>query len=465
MSLVAARGALEQGGMTVRELVEACLRRVEKRQPEINAFIDVRGDDALQQAMRADTARGQGRPLDRLAGVPLAHKDMFFRQGKTSTCGSKILANNRCDITATVLERLDAAGALDLGTLNMSEFALGPAGHNEHFGHCRNPCDPQRISGGSSSGSAAAVAAGMVFAALGSDTAGSVRLPAAMCGLVGIKPTLGRVSCYGGMPLATSFDTFGVLARYVADCALVFDTITGADPKDLASSNLGHRSCFEAAKPGDLNGLIIGRPTNYYFDGVDNDVSQEVDAAIDVLSGLGAECIELMIPHHETIPDAATAIITSEAAALHAPWLQARPEDYSLPVRERIETGFSHRAPDYLRLLAERGPRVRRIAEDVFGRCDVLVAPVLDIATPTVAETDIGGGPAALEIVSRLNRKTRTINYLGFPAMALPAGRDRNGMPVSLQLIARPFAEHLLFRIGGAFEAARGMRAVSTLHA
>jgi aspartyl-tRNA(Asn)/glutamyl-tRNA(Gln) amidotransferase subunit A len=454
LTLSGAKDGLDRRHFTSRELVEACLDRIQRRQPHLNAFIDVRGEKALAGADVADRARRKGHPQGPLAGLPLAHKDMFFRQGEISTCGSRILRRHPASMTATVLQRLDTAGALDLGTLNMSEFALGPTGQNAHFGPCRNPHDTDRISGGSSSGSGAAVAAGMAFGALGSDTAGSVRLPAAMCGVVGLKPTIGRVSRYGAMPLSESLDTFGVLARTVADCALIFDAIAGRDDLDPTSSRLGHRPCAAASRPGDLSGLRIGRPLEYYFNDVHAEIAAVVSGAITRIADLGAELVDLPLPYHEPIPDAATVIITSEAAALHAPWLESCPQDYGRPVRERIQTGFGHTAPRYLQLLSDRKQRVRLICDHMFQRCDFFVAPVLDFPVPTIAETDAEGGPESLALISRLNRKTRTINYLGLPAIAVPAGKDSRGMPVSIQIVGRPFAEPLLFRVAAAFEGA-----------
>jgi aspartyl-tRNA(Asn)/glutamyl-tRNA(Gln) amidotransferase subunit A len=454
LRLCEAKTGLDRGDFTAVDLVRACLGRIDGRQSELNAFIDIRADEAVAAARNVDDRRRRGESAGPLAGIPLAHKDMFFRQGRISTCGSKILRDRRATTTATALERLDAAGAIDLGTLNMSEFALGPTGHNFHFGPCRNPHDPDRVPGGSSSGAGAAVGSAMAFGALGSDTAGSVRLPASLCGIVGLKPTIGRVSGYGTMPLSRSLDTVGVLARGVLDCALIFDAIAGHDRRDRVSSRSAVSPCAASAVAGDLAGVRIGRPLDHYFEGVHGDVGRVVEAAIARLADLGAEVVDLPMPHHEPVAEATTIIITSEAAALHSFWLETRPEDYGRPVRERIESGFSHPAPRYLQIVSDRTRRVRMFGEHMRQRCDVFVAPVLDLPAPTVAETDTGGGPAALDLVSRLNRKTRTINYLGFPSIAVPAGRDANGMPVGIQFVGLPFAEPLLFRIAAAFEAA-----------
>ena len=236
LTLREAGNAISQGRLRAEALVEACLDRIERLQPALNCFIRVTAEAARAKARAADMSVKAGRALGPLHGVPLAHKDMFYRAGEVCSCGSKICADFVPDHTATVLTRLDAAGGIELGRLNMAEFAMGPTGHNDHFGRCRNPWNPDYITGGSSSGSGAAVAAGLVFGALGSDTGGSVRLPAAMCGVVGIKPTLGRVSRYGAMPLSHSLDSIGALARTVGDCARLFSAIAGADDRDGMSS-------------------------------------------------------------------------------------------------------------------------------------------------------------------------------------------------------------------------------------
>ncbi len=258
LTLREAASAIAQGRLHAEALVEACLDRIERWQPALNCFIRITAEAARKQARAADRAVKAGHPLPPLHGVPLAHKDMFYRAGEICTCGAKIRADFIPDHTATVLSRLDAAGGIELGRLNMAEFAIGPTGHNDHFGRCRNPWNLEHITGGSSSGSGAAVAAGLVFGALGSDTGGSVRLPAAACGVVGIKPTLGRVSRYGAMPLSYSFDCIGVLARSVGDCARLLSVIAGADANDGMSSSRPvpdyERGLDEAATPGSLAG-------------------------------------------------------------------------------------------------------------------------------------------------------------------------------------------------------------------
>jgi aspartyl-tRNA(Asn)/glutamyl-tRNA(Gln) amidotransferase subunit A len=331
LTLRAAAAAIARGELRAEALVEACLDRIERLQPKLNCFIRVTADAAREQARAADRAVKAGQRLGPLHGVPLAHKDMFYRAGEVCSCGSKIRAAFVPDHTATVLARFDAAGALELGRLNLAEFALGPTGHNDHFGRCRNPWHPEHITGGSSSGSGAAVAAGLAFGALGSDTGGSVRLPAAVCGIAGIKPTLGRVSRYGAMPLSQSLDCIGVLARSVGDCARLLSVIAGADDRDGMSSRQPvedyERGLEDAAGFGALAGVTIGVPDRYYYDGVDPEVAELLAASRALLEKRGARIVDVPVGDHGMINDLAGAVVMAEGAALHLPWLRERPQD------------------------------------------------------------------------------------------------------------------------------------------
>ena len=249
LDLVAAAEGVAAGRFSARELVEAALQRIERWNPVVNAFISVDADACLQAADAADAARAAGRDLGPLHGVPLAHKDLFDRKGYQATCGSKVRRDRVAAGTATVLERLDAAGALNLGGLNMSELATGPTGHNLHYGHCRNPWNPERFTGGSSSGTGAAVAARLVPGGLGTDTGGSIRLPSAFCGIVGLKPTQGRVSRHGVMGLSFSLDNIGPMTRTVRDCARMTDVLAGHDPLDTTSARLPPPNCEALRSP------------------------------------------------------------------------------------------------------------------------------------------------------------------------------------------------------------------------
>ena len=368
-----------------------------------------------------------GRPLGPLHGVPLAHKDMFYRAGEVCSCGSKIRADFVPDHTATVLTRLDAAGAVELGRLNMAEFAMGPTGHNEHFGRCRNPWNPDHITGGSSSGSGAAVAAGLVFGALGSDTGGSVRLPAAACGVVGIKPTLGRVSRYGTMPLSHSLDCIGVLARSVGDCARLLSVIAGADAHDGMSSRRPapdyERGLDEAANPGSLAGVTIGVPDRYYFDGIDPEVAELVAASRAVLEKRGAKIVDVPVGDHGAIND----LVQRQCCGRKRPrcicrgCASGRRTMPSSRARACL-VGLGVPATLYSEAVRARAKLLDDLLRDAFSRCDVLHVPVLKRPVPTAAETDVGGGAAMQEVLGPDRRQHPAVQL---SRLARLVGADR----------------------------------------
>ncbi len=459
LTLVELADAIRARKISSREATEAALARAHAVQPKTNAFIAIESDGALAAAAAADAALARGGPAGPLHGVPLAHKDMFFRKGRISGCGSAILREVPADRTAAVLERLDAAGALDMARLNMAEFAMGPTGHNVHYGDCRNPWDPARITGGSSSGSGASVAARAVWGALGSDTGGSVRLPAAICGTVGIKPTQTRVSRYGVMGLSFSLDNVGPLARTVRDAARLLAVIAGPDPRDATSATYPVGDYETAARRGaadGIRGLRIGLPTNYYAEDLDPQVRQCWQDGANKLADCGGEIVEVAVPLHEHLSALASSISGSEGAALHAHWMRARPHDYSPQVRARIELGLAVPARLYLAALTMRPRVIREFCDRVFAECDALWAPVLPMPVPTRAATDYGDGPDMGQGLAALTRLTRPLNYLGLPAVVVTGGFDGNGLPVGMQLAGPPFAEARLLRIAAAFEAATG---------
>jgi aspartyl-tRNA(Asn)/glutamyl-tRNA(Gln) amidotransferase subunit A len=452
LGLVAAAEAVARGKVTSQALTEACLERIAAWQPKTNAFLKLEAARALKAAKAADRARKRGAKLGPLAGVPLAHKDMYYRAGQESSCGSAIRRHWKATETATALERLDAAGALDLGRLNMAEFAFGPTGHNYHYGHARNPWNEDRITGGSSSGPAAAVAARMVFGALGSDTAASIRLPAHYCGLVGMKPTWGRVSRAACMPLSYSLDCVGPLARRVEDSALLLQIVAGADPRDPTASTQPVEDYLKAARSGAVRGLKLAVPRRYFWDRLNRPSAELLEQALKIFAKLGVKIVEIVPPDMEAATAAANVIVSAEAAALHGNWLRTRPNLYSNQVRARLENGLALSAADYIDAQRWRSEAVAAFVAAMDG-ADAVFAPVADRPAPTIAETDVDGRPEAGKVIATLTRLTRPINYLGLPAMSVPAGFARGGLPVGFQLIGRPFAEAMLYRLGGAFEA------------
>jgi len=435
------------------EVVKANLKRIAAWQGYTNAFIDVRGDEALKQARALDRDLSRGIVRGVLHGVPLAHKDMYYRAGKISTCGSVIRKKWKADFTCTPLANLDAAGAVDLGTLNMAEWAGGPTGHNIHVGDCKNPWNPAHITGGSSSGTGAAVAARMAYGGLGSDTGGSIRLPAAACGVVGLKPTWSRVSRYGVMARAWSLDCVGPLTRTVRDCARFMRALAGHDPMDPTSSREPVPD-YEGMLGAGVKGLRIGLPKNFYFDSAHPETVASIHAALKVLEDLGAIVVPITVPDPARMFESADTLSKTEAAVIHRRWMAERPKDYSPQLFARTEAGFHIPAMRYIEAQAMRGPVIRDFVEKVFSKVDMVAATVIDHPVPTRAETDVQVSGAVPAMVGRITRPTRPFNYLALPSIAVPCGFGKAGLPISFQLAGRPFAEGRLMQAAHAYQEA-----------
>jgi aspartyl-tRNA(Asn)/glutamyl-tRNA(Gln) amidotransferase subunit A len=315
----------------------------------------------------------------------------------------------------------------------------------------RNPWNPQRITGGSSSGSAASVAARLTYAALGSDTGGSIRLPAHFCGVTGFKPTYGRVSRANTMPLSFTLDTVGPLALSAEDCALIGSVIAGVDPLDPTRG--GALAWDMAATQRTPKGMTIGVPRKFYVDDLEFDVATLLDEALATFRGLGVRVVEVDLPDQTAISAAALIVLAVEAASLHAPWLRERPGDYGAQVRNRLQNGLAYSAVEYLEALRWRGPALAAHLAAIDG-IDVVIAPASSAAAPTIEETDVGGGPGAETAIQAITRFMRPINYLGLPVLEIPAGQSRYGMPIGLQLIGRPFGDETAIALGRAFQTA-----------
>ena len=452
LSLCEAADAVARGALSATDLVEAALARIDRLNPDLHAFVRLEPEDALARAGAIDRDRSSSGPAGPLAGVPLAHKDIYYRAGKVSGCGSRIRRDFRPARTATVLDRLDAAGAIDLGGLAMVEFAMGPHGFNAHLPRCRNVWDFERIPCGSSSGSGTAVAGRLVYAALGSDTGGSIRCPAAANGVAGINPTMGRVSRFGCMPMSWSLDVMGPLARTVRDCARVLGAIAGADEND-ATTSAEPVPDYEATIEQSVRGLRIGIPAGYFDEDLDPGVAAVIEATHGVFKGLGVTLVPVAMPALlDTVSAIHPLLMKVEGAANHLPWKRAHDADYSDEVGKRLQAGFFIPATDYVNALQYRAHALRVFADAVFGACDALLTPVLPMPTPTLADTAYRDGPAYLKMVVGLTRNTRVVNYLGLPALSVTCGFTPCGMPTSFQLIGRPFAEALLFRLGHQYQ-------------
>ncbi len=453
LSAAGLAAAIREKKVTAVRAMEATLARAQAVQPKLNCFIRIDAELALEAARLADRDLARGHLRGPLHGVPMAHKDMYYRKGVSSSYGGKVGQDRPAASTAVALERLDAAGSIQFGVLNMAECAFGPTGHNYHFGHCRNAWNPAYITGGSSSGSGSAVAARATYAALGSDTGGSIRLPATFCGTSGIKPTYGRVPRAGAMPLSFTMDTVGPLARTVEDCALITGVLAGADPRDpVCDARAVPDYLAQLGRP--VQGLAIGRPKHYFYDGCDPEIVALMDASLEAFARLGAKIVDVDLPDVDAWNAAATMIISAEAAALHGNWMRTRPQDYSPQVRARLEAGLAVPATSYIDSLRLRGRALAEFCERVFSKVDVLHAPVVGLQTPTIEESDVGGGPKMAAMLAQVTRLTRPGNFLGVPALSVQAGFLKSGLPVGMQLLGRPFDEATLFALGHAYQGA-----------
>ena len=452
LGLVEAADAIARREITSTTLLDAYLARLDQVNPVVNATIWVDRARARADAFAADSAMASGKARGKLFGIPLAHKDMYYQAGRPSTCGSAIRRDFVPDYTCTVVERMGEQGAFSFAGLNMAEFAQNPTGHNRAFGDCHNPWNPPYITGGSSSGSGAAVASGVTPASLGSDTGGSIRLPAAACGVTGIKPTQTRVSRYGVMPLSFSADNVGPLARSARDCARILGIIAGHDPKDPTSAREPVPD-YEAGLDGDIRGQRIGIPHNYFFDTADAPVRAAFDAAMEVLRARGAVLVPIELPLMDAIGAYVGVLSRVESAAIHANWMREQSQSYAQHLSGRIYPGYAIPGAYYVEALAQRGPVLKQFCREVFAKVDVLAAPTIPTCIPTLAETDIDHGPPGTEHkFMAVSVNTRPFNYLGLPSISLNSGFDPNGCPIGLQLSGRPFAEARLFRLADAFQ-------------
>ncbi|HEV2520777.1 MAG TPA: amidase [Candidatus Acidoferrales bacterium] len=444
------------------ELAELFLRRIERHNPSLNAFLTVIAEQAIAAARRAE--KKLLRPRSRrdrnlLLGIPIALKDNIGTRGIRTTAGSKILRNFVPAEDSTVARKLALAGAVLLGKTNLNEFAYGITGANAHFGPVHNPWARDRISGGSSAGSGAAIAAGLCVASVGTDTGGSIRVPSALCGIVGLKPTFGRVSVFGTIPLSPSLDHIGPLANCVADAAVLLGEIAGRDPLDITSSAKPAED-FRGALRKPLRKFSLGRPREYYWEKLDVEVRRAAEAAVRDMEKRGAVVREVSLPHLKESLDAATDISLAEALHVHeaAGYFPARAEEYGEEVRQRIDSGKNVAA---IRYLAGFDVRNRLLAEfeAAFQTVDAIVAPTVPVPAPPIGaeSVQIDGEPIGLR--PALVGSCRPGNLTGLPAISVPCGFTREGLPVGLQFIGRAFDEVTLLRIAFSYEQANDWRA------
>ena len=452
--ITALAAALQQKSLSPVELTRAFLARIEKHNPRLNAFMTVTAEQALRDAAEAEREIAAGRHRGPLHGIPFSLKDLFATQGIRTTASSRILANWVPAADATVVARLRQAGAVILGKTHMHEFAYGVTNESVHYGPARNPWDPDRIPGGSSGGSAASLAAGLCAGTLGTDTGGSIRIPSGLCGLVGLKPTYGRVSRHGVVPLCWSLDHVGPLARTAADAALILQAIAGHDPKDPASAREPVPD-YGAGLAQGVKGLSLGVPREFYFDRLDPEVRAAVEGAMKVLEGLGARLVPVTLPHSRHVPGIAFGIQAPEAFAYHEKTFRTRAAEYGPDVRARIEAGRYIPAASYLK--AQRARRL--VMEDfrqAFQTVQALLTPTFPIAAPPIGASTIPMEGKAIDVRGALTRFARAFNVSGIPAATVPCGFTAAGLPIGLQVAGPSFGEATVLRVAHAYEQSGG---------
>jgi aspartyl-tRNA(Asn)/glutamyl-tRNA(Gln) amidotransferase subunit A len=440
--------ALRTRAVSPLEVTEALLARIEN--DETNAFITVTPERAMDDAARAEREIRAGGYRGPLHGVPVAMKDLVYTEGVRTTMASAFFEDHVPEDDAAVARRLREAGTVLLGKTNTHEFAYGPTGDRSFFGPTRNPRDPGKITGGSSGGSGAAVAAGLCYGAIGSDTGGSIRIPAALCGVVGMKPTFGRVGKSGVFPLAWTLDHVGPLTRTVEDNALLLSALAGHDPEDPYSVDRPEED-FARGLQHDIRGTTVGIPTDFYFEHVDDEVGARVREAVEVFRGLGAGIREVEVPNlWETLHDQRLTL-AAEAYAVHEERLKTEPEKFDDHGLERLLKGEELQAYRYANA-QRRKLCSRREFEGVLGEVDVILAPSVPIPASDIGQrqTSINGHDEA--VYSALTRLTGPTNMNGLPSLSVPCGTTASGLPVGLQLIGRPFDEATLYRFAHAYE-------------
>ena len=434
------------------EIIDAHLARIEATEPVLNSFITLLADQSRAAARQAEADIQKGNYRGPLHGIPVALKDLYNTGGVRTTSGSRVFDNFIPEEDCTVAARFRDAGAILLGKLNMHQFAYGPTGENPDYGHMHNPWDPEKVTGGSSGGSGSATAAGQCTITTGSDTGGSIRIPAALCGIVGLKPTYGLVSRYGLTPLSWSLDHPGPMVRTVEDAALSMNVIAGYDPKDVASARVDIPD-YTSALTNDVRGLRIGIPKEYFDAPLDPEVSQSVRDALDLLESMGAVVTVVDLPMYKDTQAISTAILMAEASAYHQDLLSRDGDKLYPPVRLRLEAGLFITAADYLRAQQGRtifNQQARRLLDDV----DLLAGPTEPVTAPQLLAESVQVGEHEMGTTAALTQYSRPYNLTGFPAIAVPCGFSGSGMPISLQLAGRPFDELTILRAAHAYEQA-----------
>ena len=441
---------IKQKKISPLEITLNYIDKIKRENKKLNAFVFLNEENAINSAQKATEEIASGNLKGPLHGLPVAHKDLFLTKNIKTTAGSKILENNYPTFNSTVVDKLDDEGMIMLGKLNTHEFAYGPTGEISSHGASCNPWDLERISGGSSSGSAAAVSGRLIPLASGSDTGGSIRMPAACCGVTGLKPTYGRISRHGVIPLCWTMDHIGPIAQSAFDCAMFLQACAGHDKFDKTSSKKLVPNYFENINDN-LEGLKIGIPSNYFFENTQRDIVKKVEEVLDFFKSKGAILKSVKLKQIEYSASAALAIYLSEATSYHDDNIRKNPELYTESVRTFLKLGDHVLAKDYIAAQRYR-TLIGEVLRKVFLDVDVLVTPGITITAPKIGTTDIEINGVNADVFSALLHNTEPFDLSGLPAIVFPCGFDKNNLPVSIQLIGKPFDESRILSIANYFQ-------------
>lgn len=440
--------AISAGRLSPVKLTEEYLARIERLDGRINSYITVLREESLRSAEAAEAELREGRVRGPLHGIPVSVKDLIYINGVRCTAGSKILSNHVAGYDSPVVRRLKQSGAVIIGTTNMHEFACGATSVNPHFGPVRNPWNTERIAGGSSGGSAASVAADLAIASIGTDTSGSVRIPASLCGVVGLKPTYGLISRIGVIPLAASFDTVGTLTMSAWDAAAMLSILAGHEQNDMTTADVEIPDYI--VEINNARNFRVGVPRNYFMDVVDAGVEESFNRFTEKLTSLGFEVKPVEFKDMDRAVESWAAIRRAEATAFHERWLEEMPDQYGEDVRMSLELGRQIPATRYIN--AQNGrPALRESFLDSMREVDLVATPTTPITAPVIGQSKVSVKSTEVDVYSALVRLTLPFNVVGFPALSIPIGLF-DGLPVGAQLVGRPFEESALLQLAHAYE-------------
>lgn len=462
MNIMDIHQSIKNREKTPLDLVNETLTQIHAENSKYHVFITVSEKEAIETAKRLEQELTEGKIRSPLHGVPIAIKDLIYTEGIKTTMGSKMYEHFIPPYDATVIEKLKQAGAIIIGKVNTHEFAYGPTGDRSYFGPCRNPYQLDKMSGGSSSGSAVAVAANMVTAAIGTDTGGSIRIPASACGVVGMKPTFGQVSKKGSFPLAYTLDHLGPITNNILDNALLLNIIAGYDSEDPYSLNANEHKDYTRLIGQDVKDMTIGIATNDFFTEVNEEIKTTLDKVIDVFAQLQTNKKEVTVPGIEEIAEAQAITIKAEASAVHVDALDSYQGKVDDEVYERLLASLEVKGYEYVQAQVKRERLVKNLNK-IFDDVDVLLVPTLPVLPPTINQREVLINDTTVTTQHALLKLTAPFNYTGNPALSIPCGMSKEGLPIGLQLIGRHNDEETLYQLGSALELALKERSTETV--